>query len=353
MSKFQQSIEELLIDDSFLRWLNGKASVSEKRRWENWVSEDPARVQKVRKAQELYRSLSFEEELPQTISDLNRLRRAIKSESTQQRKLKYNGSKRSSSNYWFSAVAVVLLLVVGLVGMQTIGWESSSNEKDKETVYRTATTEYGQIRRLTLWDGSKVVLNANSKLTYPETYTGGNLKVTLEGEAYFSIVHKSGADSREFIVQTSEGLVTVLGTKFNVNTRSEETAVVLEEGKVHLEVADTLSAVKSNYYYTMKPGERALLSPHRKGIDVQSADPELYTSWRNLELKFDNTPLEQIARQISQTYGAKINFKDKNLKNVEFSGTVTNKNFAVLLQGLRTLLNVPITHHDNTITFGK
>lgn len=341
----------MLTDDSFLRWINAEAGHEERQRWERWLREDPARRYVVGQARELYRSLRFEEELPDTIAELRRLRKGMKERSAYTSK-RY-ASRRRRSHYWASAAAVVVLLLAVWIVVEYTGWQPAAEQAAVEPVWTTTRTAYGEIRRLTLWDGSKIVLNANSSLSYPATHKGGDMQVRLEGEAYFSIVRKTGGQARTFSVQTSEGTIAVLGTRFNVNTRREDTEVVLEEGKVQVEVADTVSAVKARYSYTMHPGERALLSPQRKDIKVEPADPELYTSWRNLELRFRNTSLKEIAWRIEQTYGMQVAFSDEQLKELQFSGSATNKNFAVLLEGLRTLLDIPIIREGDTITFGE
>lgn len=207
-------------------------------------------------------------------------------------------------------------------------------------------TEYGEIKTLTFTDGSEITLNARSSLTYPTTYNGGDMEVELQGEAYFSIDHKTGEQQRTFSVKTPEGRIAVLGTRFNVNTYSQNTEVVLEEGKVHVETADSLEA------YTMSPNELVRLQSGNRDIEIDKVDTELYTSWTSFELKFKNTPLHQVAQRIEQIYGVDVEFKDEYLKNVELSGSAPNKNFLVLLEGLRTLLDIPIVHKENRITFG-
>lgn len=350
MSGSHKNIDQLLTDDSFVQWINGEAGRTERKKWNRWLRNDPARKHTVRQARELYSSLQFKEEVPDTIGELNRLRSTINSDEV--RIKKYDGPVRKRSYYWASAAAIMMLLLTVMLVVQYAGWQPAVQQAEEKPVLTTVRTEYGQIRRLTLWDGSKIILNANSSLTYPATYKGGNIEVKLEGEAYFSIIHKTDEQERTFSVRTSEGEIAVLGTRFNINTHCGDTEVVLEEGKVQLEAADSLSAAKATYFYTMKPGERALLSPQRKGIKVETTDPELYTSWRNLELKFRNTPLKEIAGRIEQTYGVQVEFKNKRIRELQFSGSAPNKNFAVLLEGLRTLLDIPISYEGNKITFG-
>lgn len=358
MSSSQENIEQLLQDDSFIRWINGEAGEVEVRKWNQWLQQDSDRFELVNEARHLYNVLTFEEEIPETISELNKLRDAVDEyEFSRKRSLKlpeYAGKKKTRAGLWISAAAVLILLISVPIVLQTLGWDNSPNRTEStKPVYTTAETEYGQIQRLTLWDGSRIVLGANSSLTFPKNYKDGGVDVKLEGQAYFSVENTAGEENRKFIVQTSEGEVTVLGTKFNVNTRSEDTEVVVEEGKVHLSMADTLNAIKSTHSYTMKPGEKAVFSPKRKGISVETTDPTLFTNWRKLEFKFKKTPLKKIANRIKEFYGVEVEFRDDQLKDVKFSGTVTNKGFEVLLQGLRILLDMPVSHENDTITFGK
>nr|WP_286670496.1 FecR domain-containing protein [Fodinibius salsisoli] len=215
----------------------------------------------------------------------------------------------------------------------------------------TTQTGYGEVKRVTFFDGSKIILNANSKLTYPKTHQGGDMQVELQGEAYFNIAHKSGQEQRLFSVLTAEGKVAVLGTKFNVNTHSEGTEVVLEEGKV--KVQKTNPKDRANKPYIMSPGELAMLFSNKSNIKIQNVDSELYTSWKNFELKFKNTPLHRIADRIEEIYGVEVEFSNKSLREIEFSGSAPNKNFEVLLEGLRTLLKIPVTYEGNTIIFGS
>ncbi len=76
-----------------------------------------------------------------------------------------------------------------------------------------------------------------TKLRYaPEQFSTDTIEVWLDGEGYFSIRRNPQGPHRSFIVHTSEGNVEVLGTKFNVNTRDQQTNVVLEEGRINLEL---------------------------------------------------------------------------------------------------------------------
>ncbi|SHF96340.1 FecR family protein [Fodinibius roseus] len=352
MSKQNDQITQLLTDDSFLRWINDEATPLEQQKWDRWLEEDPANIQLLREARELYRSLQFEEEQPDTTAQLRRLEEALDAEKKYRQRIPLTG-KRSPKNYWMRAAAVIVLLVAVLAVIEYAGWgpEQQPVKEEVATTFETVQTDYGETRILTFSDGSEITLNAHSQLTYPTTARpGDDMEVELEGEAYFSIDRKSGDRQRTFSVKTPEGRIAVLGTKFNVNTYSQDTEIVLEEGKVRVEAGETSEG--SDQAYTMSPNELVRLQPENLGLEVEKVDTELYTSWTGFELKFRNTPLIQIAGRIKQLYGVNVEFKNENLKKVRFSGSAPNKNFAVLLEGLRTLLDIPIAYDEDTITFG-
>lgn len=84
--------------------------------------------------------------------------------------------------------------------------------------------------KLVLSDGTRVHANAESRLTYPVSFTGNKREVYLTGEALFEVAKDT---LHPFIVHTPYGIVEVVGTRFNVNTyEKNQTTVTLEEGAV-------------------------------------------------------------------------------------------------------------------------
>lgn len=350
VSKQNDQIAKLLSDDSFIRWIKDEATSEEQQKWENWLEEDPANFRYLRKAREVYQSLQFEEEHPDTLMQLQRLEETLNVQKSHQEKVHSLGGLKS---YRMQAAAVIVLLLAVLAVIQLTDWNTVQEPTKEEvvTTFETVQTDYGEIKKLTFTDGSEITLNARSRLTYPTTYNGGDMEVELEGEAYFAIDHKSGEQERTFSVKTQEGRIDVLGTRFNVNTYSQNSEIVLEEGKVKVETNNESNA--SGQSYTMSPNELVRLQHGNHDIKVEKVDTKLFTSWAEQELRFKNTPLKKIAKRIEKIYGVKVEFKEENMKEVEFSGSVPNKNIDVLMEGLRTLLDIPIAvQNENVITFG-
>ena len=138
---------------------------------------------------------------------------------------------------------------------------NESLKKPEEILYNTLTTGRGNQYQLVLPDGSRVWLNAASSITYPASFTGGERKVSITGEAYFEIAKD---EARPFIVQKKELSIQVLGTHFNVNTYDDEDAVktTLLEGSVKV--------VNGNNSSVLRPGQQAIIV--KDGGEVKAKD---------------------------------------------------------------------------------
>lgn len=205
-------------------------------------------------------------------------------------------------------------------------------------VYKTG---YGQQRHITLPDSSRVILNANSSISYKEDWLrSGSRKLTLTGEAFFSVVHTT--DNRPFVVHTPDGMeVEVLGTEFNVYDRRGMQQVVLNSGSVRLRY-DDLDAIG------MRPGEMV----SRQGTTARprktKVDPTRYSAWTRGKLVFENTPLITVCRTIRDNFGLIVSLPDTSLNGRLFNGTFPADRPAVLLKALMTTYQLEVAARDDT-----
>lgn len=337
------------MNDSFVRWITNEATGEEQNYWNQWRDQDPAREVIVQKAKKLHRSIHYDQfETPDINSELSELEEAINEyESYSVTAKEFSRNRKQPAYYWMRVAAVLALTIVTGWGIYAGLPQSQTAKEDEQIEWVVSETEFGEKRALQLTDGSKIMLNADSRLRYPQRQAGDELEVWLEGEAYFDIIHKTGTDRRQFTVHTNDGDVRVMGTKFNVNTREKQTEVVLEEGQVKIEKTD--SSQSSTISHTMKPGEKVRFDSRQNQIDVQTANPILYTSWTEDRLVFEGTPLHEIANDIETIYGMKVRIASKELGQMLVSGSVSNNNLPVLLTSLSRLLDVEINRQDKLI----
>jgi ferric-dicitrate binding protein FerR (iron transport regulator) len=243
---------------------------------------------------------------------------------------------------WYRVAAAVALLITALAA----GWYLFPLSTG--TVYRTA---YGEIRTLTLPDGSVVILNANSTLTLPASWNDTlPREVWLAGEAYFKITRKPLRPNGRFLVHTSDLKVEVLGTQFNVRNRGRQTQVVLREGKVKVDPAGR----KGPEPVYLQPGESVTFAPASPRLIRENVNPARFEAWRHQKLMLDNTPVSEVARIIEETYGLEVQFEDPAVADILLNGTsLSTDNLDKLINTLQPTLSVSIVREKDRIIFKK
>lgn len=168
--------------------------------------------------------------------------------------------------------------------------------------------------QLTLADGTRVWLNAESRLRYPTAFDGDERIVELEGEAYFKV---KGDPERPFIVATSDYEIRVTGTEFNIRSYGAgQTATTLVEGSV--------SIVKEGVVTELRPGQQAGVTIN-DGIVVREVDTYAYTAWQNGEFSFSSTRLSDIMEQLMRWYDMEVVYADEDVKAFRFFGWFSRK----------------------------
>jgi len=205
----------------------------------------------------------------------------------------------------------------------------------------TIQTTYGESRALFLPDSTKVTLNTNSELRYtPGDFLRHNRKVVLKGEGFFAVTHQT--DESNFIVQTNELNVEVLGTKFNVNSRRGKTQVVLQEGKVKLDMRGAP--------IVMKPGELVEFAGSPSSTIKKQVDTDNYSAWRSNRLVFSRSSLAEISQLLEDNYGYKVVLSDPELAERKFTGSCSSENLDELFEKLSIVFELDISKSANAIT---
>ncbi|WP_413668396.1 FecR family protein [Mucilaginibacter sp. Mucisp86] len=222
-------------------------------------------------------------------------------------------------------------------------YTTSHNAKPTGSVmqFNTLSTAMGEQYQVVLPDGTHVWLNAGSSLKYPVTFAGNERLVELIGEAYFEVFHNKAAPFR---VKTRQQLVEVLGTHFNVNAYTDEkaTATTLIEGSVKV------TAATNHQNIVIKPGQQSTVST--RILNVEEVDTDDAVAWKNGYFQFSDENLESIMKKVSRWYNVKVEFKDRSLQALNFSGTVSK--YKNVSQVIKTLELTNVAHfkvQDNVI----
>jgi transmembrane sensor len=182
---------------------------------------------------------------------------------------------------------------------------SEKTDAGKQTVQMNEVViPYGKKTELLLADGTKVWLNAGSRLAFPSKFTKNTREIYLEGEACFRVAKN---ENQPFIVKAGNLDVKVLGTHFNVSAYSKDATIetVLLEGSVALEKPKAFGLGKSEV--VLKPNQKASFKKEESEITVtDEADVDLYVAWTYGWLKYERESLWSVLRKVERYYNVEI-----------------------------------------------
>jgi transmembrane sensor len=204
---------------------------------------------------------------------------------------------------------------------------SNSNSNGK-LVYNTLRIPFGKTFEVQLSDGTIVHLNSGTSLRYPVQFLKNQSRqVFLTGEAYFEV---SKDKAHPFTVNTQEVNVEVLGTKFNVNTYTENVNidVVLVEGKVSL--YKEKKTVENQVYLT--PGLKGSTARGQQKIVTEPVNTDYYTAWVKGSQVFKNASFAAIIKKLERHYNVTFINKNKMLGKEIFNARFDNEPIEVVLK---------------------
>lgn len=203
------------------------------------------------------------------------------------------------------------------------------NSESNSVAYREKITRPGEISTLTFLDGTKIILNADSKLKYPSVFQNNLREVFLEGEAYFEVAH---TDNIPFIVHSEDLSTTVLGTKFNVKAFPEEKDIFvsLVEGKVKVSIAH-------NGETLLNPEEQLSFNKASRTEEVSGFNLLQVVGWKDNILIFDDVTLEKALVVLERLYDVKFELADTSFGKMTIKANFENASFWTIVKVIKSL----------------
>ncbi|NMM40600.1 FecR family protein [Pseudoalteromonas arctica] len=246
----------------------------------------------------------------------------------------------SVKHFGFSKVwAIAACVAILMISLTSYQFWPSSNNPNFNAQYRSARAEQLDF---VLPDGSKLSLDAQTQLAL-EFDTNQRLTHLKQGRALFDIAKNP---QRPFIVNTDRANITVLGTRFSVDNKSNSTRISVEHGRVKVQ-----STRHSHHLIELIQGQQAVLND--QGVDVHSMNPKLVGAWRNGRLVFNNVPLIEACAEFNRYHDADFKFTDFSVNNMMLSGTFTASELDNFLALLPHVLPVKIEKNNNQIVISK
>lgn len=236
----------------------------------------------------------------------------------------------------FYTYRIAAVLLVGLV--LGISWFYLTRMQDMQRVLAEDTP-----MEVTLQDGTKVVLNRDSKLRYGRTFDAGERKVYLSGEAWFDVVRDTATP---FVIDAGEAMVQVLGTSFNVNAYKQNPTVeiTVESGLVAMSSKKDLQD-----QIVMKAGSGGLYHKSQKTLKlIPTSDPNSI-SWKTRELFFQETSFGEVVEMLNKVYDANLVILNPELASCPLTVTFRDQSLEAILNVLEQTLDLQVTRKGDEI----
>jgi len=254
--------------------------------------------------------------------------------------------------YRWSAAAAILLLALG-----TYLYKTKEQPHGQIPVnYREVAAKYGTRSYIELPDGSRLWLNAGSKVRYADGFASGTRELTLDGEAFFDVKHDPG---QPFIIHTHGLDVKVLGTSLNVKAYTGDSIVeaTLIQGKAQIELPGSPGQA-----IMLRPGEKVTMlsgvakdsEQHPDQATATATAPAEFsrhavttdstyktiieTSWVEDKLVFRNKPFREVAAQLERWYNIRFHFANQNYLNDKLTGYFKDQPIKNVMDGLQLSL---------------
>ena len=315
-----------------LRLIEGDCSPEEAALIQSWVAADPRRgelLDQLRAVWRLTGGTTREWDIPESPERSERGRPALKLVPPR---------RRWWTAPWATAIAAAAIAVV-VVGSLRMFFSRSVGAPH---AYATARR---QLSSLTLPDGSRVLLGADTRMRVPRDYGARSRTVDLEGEAYFAVEHDA---KRPFIVRTEHGSTQDLGTEFAVRAYRQEASleVVVAEGRVALRGLKGAEPV----LVTLRPRERAVLDSGGAATVMRDVRLANYLAWTRGALLFDDVQLARVIAQLERWYDLEIE-TDAALANERVTISLMSRSADEAVKALAQVLNVRATRTGRLVRF--
>lgn len=322
--------EEKDIANLLLRYCGGETAEAETRRVEEWMA-----------AREENRGTAVRMCALMMAADISAHVSAVDTE----RALKQAHRKMDSRRWprlrrWARALQrTATFLLIPIIAIASLKVFNRDKVENRMLEFKTAP---GTTASAELPDGTGVVLNSSSTLRYPARFDGGERRVELTGEAFFSVVK----DGEPFIVDLAGGSsIRVYGTEFNVSAEpdGDEVSATLVKGEIGFSYREKGQQKE----WRMHPGEKLVYDKAGQSVSLSSANIEVETSWIDGRLIFKDTPFEEVLKKLGKRYNVEFVLKNSRLKHDSFTANFGQQRLERILEYFRVASGIRFKYVDN------
>jgi transmembrane sensor len=323
------------------RYLAGEATAEERERIEAWLAEDPEHWAQVAALQDALAQAALDDPaIEQAKAEVwARLQRELDGAGQGRRRPAQPAGAGSrdftlpSRGRWSTGAQIAAALLLAVLGGGAV-FALLHRGRPSASEMRVATTARGERSVFRLPDGTHVVLGVASTLKYPGGFDGGAREISLEGEAYFEVVHD---ERRAFVVRAGDLVARDLGTEFTVRAYPDDARarVAVREGRVAIRAAASRTAPER----VVAPGQLGRLGQGGEPT-IEPADTAVYFAWTQGRLVFDRTPLRDALPELSRWFDLDFRLADTALGGIPLSATLRTQPTPDVLANLAASLGL-------------
>ena len=295
------------------KYLNETASPEERKQVMHWLADERSDITVYhRLLDEAWGDFTTGEVMPAETDRqvLDNIKRNIRQKEI---KMRWKGRVRTMVR---SAGGIAACLAIVMLGSYIIRQSSRIKRTNVSSslspVWDTISNHTSHTKKIHMPDGTMIMLNPHSHITYNNEYNTSNRVVKLKGEAYFEVKHVAVRNrlqqSDSFHVHVGGLDLTVLGTRFNIKSRRQRTEVSLLEGSLRIVRTGSGAFVK-----TLKPGEAFVWDSAHLQLRAMERKAAASKSWTHDELELDGYSLREILNVLQDTYGYSITLQAPEL----------------------------------------
>jgi transmembrane sensor len=345
MAHENYSVEDFVLDPSFRMWVL-EEDASAHKYWTAYISEHPGKIEELRKARLVLLNMPDSKYI---ITDqqadhiwqniLQQIDSNVSNEVSATPVVDINSASALSKNTpqkgiripsWLSVAAIITLAFS--ISFLWLLLEKNSDQslvaEEVEPKLIQKINDYEHRPRFFLSDGTEVILNGGSTISYFENFTDDKREVFLEGEAYFNVVRE---ENRPFQISTDQLQVRVLGTEFNVRAhKSRDQVVAVADGSVEVALVKDNAEIK----VTLLPGKGVVVKEGQKMLKEITLDPTEHFGWKDGKIHLRNADRKEVFSRLEELYGVEFRFLNQNRRKWSYTGLFVNQSLENILNSI-------------------
>jgi transmembrane sensor len=232
-----------------------------------------------------------------------------------------------------AAIAASLAVAVG-VGLRSPGVATQTYE-----------TAPGETRQITLADGTRIRLNAASRISVSLGRDARRVQMA-DAEAVFDVAHDPG---RPFLIGVGDRQVRVVGTEFNLRHRADRFDLTVRRGVVEVRPADAPEAAPTR----VAVGQELTHTVGQPGQVLKASDPDQAFAWTSGQLIYRDQPLSEVAADLSRRFARPVRTADARTADLRFSGVLVTDNEADVLRRLEAYAPIRVEHSGAAVVLTR